>query len=139
MAPEYAKELVWEERYNTLKNQVYVLGKQMHRILRLNNKVDFVITDSPLLLSMIYRPEWLGVTFDNTVLHCFNSFYNIIFFLKRNKPYKNVGRIQTEDEAKKLDREIESKLKENHIKYEKIIGTSDGVNLAFNIIENNHW
>lgn len=32
LVTEYAKQLTWQDRQNTLKNQLYVLGKQLERI-----------------------------------------------------------------------------------------------------------
>lgn len=34
LVTEFAKDLVWEERYKTLKNQQCVFGKQYHKIWR---------------------------------------------------------------------------------------------------------
>src|SRR3954464_15085371 len=51
---EYAKDLTWEKRVKTLDNQVYVFAKQHHRIFRLLNQVDIIVTDSPLYLTPIY-------------------------------------------------------------------------------------
>lgn len=49
--PEYAKELVWDERTQlldgSLMNQLTILCEQYKRIKRLFHKVDYIVTDSP--------------------------------------------------------------------------------------------
>ena len=56
LVSEYAKELVWEERTETFKNELYLFAKQHHRMFRLNNKVKYIITDRPLILSLFFVP-----------------------------------------------------------------------------------
>ena len=34
MALEYAKDKVWEESFKTLEDQIYIFGKQLHKIWR---------------------------------------------------------------------------------------------------------
>lgn len=56
--PEYAKELVWDERTQlldgSLMNQLTILCEQYKRIKRLFHKVDYIVTDSPLWLNLLY-------------------------------------------------------------------------------------
>lgn len=54
LASEYAKDKVWEKSLSILENQIYVFGKQHHRLFRLKSQVDVIVTDSPILLSAIY-------------------------------------------------------------------------------------
>ena len=51
LVTEFAKDKVWEESKAVFQNQAYIFGKQYFRISRVQDKVDVVITDSPILLS----------------------------------------------------------------------------------------
>lgn len=116
LVTEFCKDLVWEERHFTFSNQIYLFGKQHHRFHRLLKKVDYIVTDSPCLLSIAYN-EYLPECFNETVLHAFKQFNNINIVLKRNKPYQHVGRIQTESESKEMDNKIKSLLDKSDIPY----------------------
>ena len=68
LVSEFAKDKTWEHNMEALSNQVYVFGKQFYRISRCANQVDVIITDSPLLLSVIYNHDpILGETFNKMV------------------------------------------------------------------------
>jgi len=108
LVTEYAKDKVWEEDTTALNNQAYVFGHQLFRLTKLEGKVDVVITDSPILLSIIYNKDVkrLGPAFNEVVKNCFESFDNINFFIHRVKPYNPAGRLQTEEESDKLSEDI---------------------------------
>lgn len=111
MAPEWIKANVWEGREYVLGNQIYVFGKQYHTLERLRNKVDIIVTDSPLLLSLVYgKPHPEG--WRPTVYHAFDSFDNVNVFLNRARPYSPHGRMQSEAEAIEKDNEIKRELLE---------------------------
>ena len=116
MAPEFAKEKVWEKSTNILNNQVYVFGKQFNTIFRLEGQVDVIITDSPLLLSIIYGKDE-SPKFKDFVLEVFNRHDNMNFFLERLKEYNPKGRLQTFEEAKEKDKEIKNLLDSYYISY----------------------
>jgi len=116
MAPEFAKEKVWEESTAILGNQIYVFGKQLHTIYRLEGKVDVIITDSPLFLSIIYGKNE-GKPFENLVYDVYNRFNNLNVFLRRHKKFNPSGRLQTEDEAKVIDKQIKSLLERYEIPF----------------------
>jgi molybdopterin-guanine dinucleotide biosynthesis protein len=101
LVTEYAKDLTWQKSMAVLDNQLYVFAKQHHRIWRLKDQVEFVVTDAPLLNSLIYGES--TETFKRLVIEQFHSFESINIFLQRVKPYNPSGRSQSEDEAKEID------------------------------------
>jgi hypothetical protein len=114
LAREYAKDVVWEGRNHLLENQIYIFAKQLKRLLDLDEQVDYAVTDSPLILSLVYRKaaRWKeGQAFDQLVIEEFNRFDNVNIFLQRVKPFEQAGRVQTIEEAKALDLTIEGTLK----------------------------
>ena len=120
MAPEYAKGKVWEQSHGILNNQIYLFAKQHHSIERIHGKVDVIITDSPLLLALIYDNTGLP-EFKNLVLAVNNKYRTMNFFLKRHKKYNPSGRLQNESEAKELDKKIKTMMDENNVKYESVL------------------
>lgn len=114
LVSEYAKELVWEERTETMKNEVYLFGKQHHRLFRLKDKVEFIVTDRPLILSQFYNTEYgdKSDAFKNIVVHEVNKFENINIFLHRTKPYNAKGRNQTEEESNEFSEKIRNMMYE---------------------------
>lgn len=111
LVTEYAKDMTWQESFKVLNNQLYVFAKQHHKIWRVTGKVDVIITDSPLLLSLIYG-EIYSDTFKKLVMETVNLYTNIDVFLRRVKPYNSAGRSQDESQAKKLDTIIHRTLME---------------------------
>lgn len=125
MVPEFAKELVWEERFKTLSDQIYVFGKQQKRISMLDGQVDVVITDSPLLLSLYYGKS-LSDSFKQLVIDTYNQYDCMNYMLRRIKEYNPKGRMQTEDEAKDIDSHLFDLLFDNNFGYSIVDGSQDG-------------
>jgi nicotinamide riboside kinase len=138
LVSEYAKELVWEERTETIKNEVYLFGKQHHRMFRLLGKVKYIITDRPLILSNLYNDVYgdKSPEFSNLVLHEVNKMKNMNILLERVKPYVNKGRNQTEEQSKGFAIKIKKMLDKhqvNYIEYKADDRVSDNI---INIIKN---
>ena len=126
LVTEYAKELVYSDRVGFLNsNQEYVFAKQNHRQFILRNKVDWAITDSPLLLSLIYPQIYStspGQYFDDYVIATFNQYQNINFFIQRpDEHFSNTGRIQTLEESRIVDKLIIDSLNTVGVKYETVL------------------
>jgi len=126
---EYAKDLTWENRQNVLEDQLYVFAKQQRRLARLvDHKIDWVITDSPLLLSLVYvNPKDLSVSFHDLVVEIFNKYENFNFLLKRNVRYNPIGRNQDEYQALLIDQKIRTMLQQYDITHTQILGGQTAV------------
>lgn len=106
MAPEYAKDKVWEGNLGVLDNQMYIFSKQLQRSWRVKDKVQVIISDAPLLNSILYDAE-NSSDFHNLILKKYNEYDNYNIFLNRNdKKYSENGRIQSYEEAQQLDKKI---------------------------------
>lgn len=133
-APEFAKDLTWEERFKVLSdNQDYVFGKQLHRIARLSDKVDVVITDSPIVFSIIYD-RTNDIDFHRHIIRRFNQFNNLNYYIERCKPYNYNGRSQTLEQAIEIDNKIKQFLIDWNIDYRTVSGTRESVDVIVNDI-----
>ena len=104
LVTEAAKDHVWDESFFVLENQLLITAQQNHRLRRLVDKVDYVITDSPLLLGALYATKEFDTGwYREFIEHLYEMYDNIEIKLNRVKPYTSVGRLQTEDEAIKID------------------------------------
>lgn len=131
LVTEYAKDLTWAKSFKTLDNQIYVFAKQYHRIWRLKDQVDYIITDSPLLLSLIYDNKE-SLVFRQLVREQYRTFDNINIFLDRIKEYNPKGRSQTLSEAKQIDHHIINMLEDEDITYFRTPGNKTSRNIIIN-------
>ena len=129
LVTEYAKEMTWEKRHNILTDELYIFAKQHRRIRRLLGEVDYVVTDSPILLCILYRNDDYSETLDRLILELWNSYENLNFFLRRTKPYSAVGRSQSESEARTIDEATLELLARLEVPYQEVIG-DDGAAAA---------
>lgn len=120
-ATEYAKDVTWEGNLAKLSDQLYILAKQNRKLERLKGKVDWVISDSPLLLSLHYTPlHYFPKTFQSMVLELWDSYDNYNFFVNRTGEYNPNGRNQTKEEALNIDGQIKAMLANKYIKFSEV-------------------
>jgi hypothetical protein len=147
LVTEFAKDKVWEKNEKALANQAYVFGKQYFRLSRLEGEVECVVTDSPLLLGVMYnRDPRLGEEFNKVVARVSKSIggVHLDYFVKRVKPYNPKGRLQTEDESDEISEKIK-KLLDVELgvgKWKEIPGNESGyqaiVNDVLNVLNKSH-
>lgn len=123
---EYAKDKTWEGAKKVLENQIYIFGKQQHMMFRVADKVDIMVCDSPLLLSMIYGELESSSLLYKLILEEFNKYNNLNYYLERETIYDPIGRYQTEENAIKIDDKIVKILTDNEISYSNY-NINDGV------------
>ena len=126
MALEYAKDVVWEEGFLKLSNQIYIFGKQHSRLYRLNGKVDIIITDSPLIASIIYD-KTENIYLKDLVLTEFKNMNNLNFYISRQFDYQQNGRYQNEEEARLIDIKYKNLLDDNGIDYIPVVPFSENL------------
>ena len=142
---EFPKQLAWDENHLAIKDQLYVLANQHRGIVKSYNKVDYIILDSPILLSLVYKTAYNNnltypanlytETFDNMVLDIFNQYDNINILLERSfGEYNEKERYQTIEESKVLDKKIEDILIKNNLSYFKVKVDEKSVNYILDIL-----
>lgn len=129
LVTEFAKDKVWEESKAVFQNQAYIFGKQYFRISRVQDKVDVVITDSPILLSPFYANDpVLGEEFDRLVTKVSESYDSMNVFIDRTKPYNAAGRFQTEAESDALSKDLHEFLIAHGVSCRHYNGDMNGYN-----------
>lgn len=116
---EYAKELCYTNRL-TITPALHIVEEQLRGQTRLLNKVDYIITDSPLLLGLVYASSH-DIDYQSLV-NAYNSFNNIQVLIKRTKPFQQYGRLQNEQEARDKDIEIKEMLCQYSLGYYMVKG-----------------
>lgn len=120
---EYVKELVYDGSNlldGTAAHQFEILQEQLKRQDRFVGKVDFIVTDGPILLNGIYNQE-LTSEYSNMLTQLQNQYEtagakNFNFFVNRDQRpdhYEQGGRLQTFDESVKIDKEVKDMLRES--------------------------
>ena len=140
MNREYIKEWVWEGRTPLEGDQTYFFSKSSRaERIYIKNNLDFIITDSPLILTHFY-----GLKNDpfeqkyNTSLNMLKNHHDFCkehgyktehFFLQRTKQYNQSGRFEDEHTANEYDKEILKMLNTFNIKYDIITANENSVDI----------
>ena len=132
---EYAKVLAWENNTTIIGDQLYVTAKQNRGLERLRGKVDYAITDSPLLLGIHYSTNYFLKSYEAMVVDLFNSYDNINFFINRKKEYNPHGRFQNKEQAMQADVAIKNLLITKNIMFTEVDGDSFAVDKIIKMLD----
>lgn len=134
---EKAKDLTWEQNFTALNHQLFVSGNQVYRQERVENKVDVVITDSPILLGLFYNTDPNQETkklLEKLLLSVFKNKDNINVWINRKHNYNAIGRNQNEEESNAISQKISKFLDYHKIPVITIDGTVKGLEEIFNLV-----
>ena len=132
-ADEWIKDKVYEGTKYPFKDQLYTFAKQNKKLKQMIGKVDFIICDSPLFLSMVYQSEELPC-FSTLVLEYFKMYNNVNFLIRRHHKYQPTGRVNTEKQSCEISNILEKKLNECEISY-TLLNSGTAVKDILNILE----
>jgi hypothetical protein len=121
---EYVKTWAWEGRRVDPASQIYLLGKQASYENKLYGKVEYIVTDSPVLLAGYYatlQPDGKcsyvsDAALAYTAAHDDEVEY-VNILLVREKAYDPRGRYESETEAISRDKGIKEYLDTHGISY----------------------
>ena len=119
LAHEWIKEKLYEGTTYPFHDQLYTYAKQNKKLNQLNNKVEYIITDSPSVQCVAYvetEPE----IYTQMALDYFNQYGNLNIFLERTHKYQPSGRNQTEEQAEIVGNKIKNMLDELGICYKTL-------------------
>ena len=111
---EFVKDWAWEERRVKPLDQLYLLGQQCYRESLLYSKVEYIVTDSPLIMNGFYSEYYLSesyltdsaIAFMNHSMRVYKGLNYVNIVLPRTKSYDTAGRFEDENTAKIIDKEM---------------------------------
>lgn len=126
LVQEFVKTWAWEGRNIELSDQPEILEQQYAREAVLYGKVDYIITDSPFILSPIYEMfNYDEARTKETALRLMrdardSGVEHINFLLNRTKKFDPKGRYEDEENAMKVDIAVKDFLVDNNIGYYEV-------------------
>lgn len=113
---EYVKDWAWEKRPIGVFDQFYFLGKQIRRESMLLERVDVIVTDSPVWLVAYYADRhsepFIRQGAESAVMAYYeqarvNGHTHIHGWITRSKDYNPEGRYETQEQAEDIDNELQ--------------------------------
>lgn len=142
---EFPKVLAWDKNYPAIKDQFYVIANQHRGITRSYGEVDYIIVDSPILLSLIYKgyydssdsypSSFYGDEFNKFIVSLHNRYDNLNIVLKRDPTrFEDKGRYQNLGESLEIDKRIVGLLEGNYIRYSQFLTGSEAIKGILNLL-----
>lgn len=118
---EFAKGCAWDNNINLLCDQNLQFTEQHRKLNRVNGKTEFVVMDSPLLLSNVYRTVYHSTMYSNTldqlVFETHSKYHNVNFLLDFHERWNQSGRVQDHAESQDIQNNIIGVLEHYRLPY----------------------
>lgn len=118
---EFAKGCAWDNNIDLLCDQNLQFTEQHRKLNRVNGKTQFVIMDSPLLLSNVYRTVYHSTMYSNTldqlVYETHSKYHNTNFLLSFHNRWTQTGRVQDQSQSQEIQDNIVAVLEHYHELY----------------------
>lgn len=108
---EYVKAWAWRGEQIRHWDELYIFAKQLREESTLYGKVDLIVTDRPLGMSVVYERAYapagtaaMAVLFDHiTAKQQREGVHTLDLLMRREKEYSAAGRFESEQEALRID------------------------------------
>lgn len=144
LVTEFARDLINSGSHHMLNDQNWILAHQNDRLSRLKESVDWVITDSPLMLISIYADNvWPDKSyleiFKLFVKELYYEYHNYNFFIKRpDLGFSDQGRVHDIEESSVIDSRIKCMLDFYKIPYLSVKANEKTQDKLFKLVEVYH-
>lgn len=136
---EFAKDLVLEGRTDELKDQKKITDTQYKWFDRLRGSVDIIVTDSPVLLGLVYGEGKISEEYAEQIRGYYDTSdnFNMLMTRPKNASFQKGGRIHDEQQSIELDGKIKSMLEAQKVFYgtykrDDIAKTVERIGITFN-------
>ncbi len=117
---EWIKEKIFANDLSVVKDQLYIFAKQRRKQFILQDKgLDFIVTDSPLLLSGFYGIKYntTDKLMETVIFNEFHKFSNLNFLLKRTIPFDPTFRLESQQQSDTDYVNMQNFLEVNSVEY----------------------
>lgn len=107
MASEYVKDCIYDGNMYAFHDQIFTFAQQLKKLRQYDGKVDFVVTDAPLIMNHVYgrgeSKEFYSLVDEETSKY--NNVY--IVLLRGSIKFNKMGRYHGEDRANDIQKQVE--------------------------------
>jgi len=126
ISDEFIKKKLREKALKSVESQIYIFANQQFQLFSLKNEVDVIVTDSPIIFSIVYDKSKCPML-RALILKEFNKYNNLNYLVLRDEsvPYEVEGRYQDAESAKKIDSQVVNLLTVEGIEYKTVYGVGE--------------